>query len=41
MQELARVDGAAGLIAVDAQGQLFETRNTPFMATARRAIAAS
>lgn len=36
MAELARVDGAAGLIALDAQGTLLERHNTPFMASARR-----
>ncbi len=36
MAELERADGAAGLIAMDAQGTLLERHNTPFMASARR-----
>jgi beta-aspartyl-peptidase (threonine type) len=36
MAELDAVDGAAGLIALTAEGDLLERRNTPFMATARR-----
>ena len=36
MDELERVSGAAGLIAIDAEGRLVERRNTPFMAVARR-----
>lgn len=36
IREQDEIAGAAGLIAVDAQGRLHETRNTPFMATARR-----
>jgi len=36
MDELERVNGAAGLIGVDAEGHLIERRNTPFMAVARR-----
>ncbi len=30
------VEGAVGLIAIDASGALVERRNTPFMASARR-----
>jgi beta-aspartyl-peptidase (threonine type) len=30
------VDGAVGLVAIDADGQIVERRNTPFMASARR-----
>ncbi|HEY6551950.1 MAG TPA: isoaspartyl peptidase/L-asparaginase family protein [Vicinamibacteria bacterium] len=37
MEELARVEGAAGLIAIDASGEMVEVKNTPFMAAARRA----
>ncbi|HET7293351.1 MAG TPA: isoaspartyl peptidase/L-asparaginase [Vicinamibacteria bacterium] len=36
MAELDRVNGAAGLIALAADGTLVALRNTPFMATARR-----
>jgi beta-aspartyl-peptidase (threonine type) len=36
MKELARVNAAAGLIAIDAAGTIAELKNTPFMATARR-----
>ncbi len=36
MEELARVEGAAGLIAIDASGNMVEVKNTPFMAAARR-----
>ena len=36
MEELARVNAAAGLIAIDAAGTIVELKNTPFMATARR-----
>jgi L-asparaginase / beta-aspartyl-peptidase len=36
LAELARVDGAAGLIALTAEGDFVEERNTPFMASARR-----
>ncbi len=37
MAELDRVNGAAGLIALSAEGGFVERRNTPFMASARRA----
>jgi beta-aspartyl-peptidase (threonine type) len=30
------VDGAVGLVAIDADGRILERRNTPFMASARR-----
>jgi L-asparaginase / beta-aspartyl-peptidase len=36
MAELDRVNGAAGLIALTAEGAMLELRNTPFMAAARR-----
>ncbi len=36
MAELDRVRGAAGLIALTAEGTFVATRNTPFMASARR-----
>jgi beta-aspartyl-peptidase (threonine type) len=36
MDELAKVNGAAGLIAIDAAGTVVEVKNTPFMAAARR-----
>ncbi len=36
MEELGRVRGDAGFIALTAQGELFERRNTPYMASARR-----
>ncbi len=36
MAELDRVNGAAGLIALAADGTFVERRNTPFMASARR-----
>ena len=36
IQELDRVNGAAGLIALTAHGAFVERRNTPFMASARR-----
>jgi beta-aspartyl-peptidase (threonine type) len=36
IREQDEIAGAAGLIAVDAEGHLHEARNTPFMATARR-----
>lgn len=36
MDELGRVHGAAGFIALSAQGEIFERRNTPYMASARR-----
>lgn len=39
MRELDEVNGAAGLIALDAEGRLAELRNTPFMAAARRGVA--
>jgi len=34
--ELDRIDGAAGLIALTADGTFVEQRNTPYMASARR-----
>jgi len=37
IDELGKVDGAAGLIAIDAAGTIVERKNTPFMAVARRA----
>jgi isoaspartyl peptidase/L-asparaginase-like protein (Ntn-hydrolase superfamily) len=37
LAELGRVNGAAGLIALAADGSIVECRNTPFMASARRA----
>jgi len=37
MEELDKVSGAAGLIAIDAVGAIVEVKNTPFMAAARRA----
>lgn len=37
MKELGGVQAAAGLIAIDASGQVVEMKNTPFMAAARRA----
>jgi hypothetical protein len=36
MEELAKVRGAAGLIAIGAAGAIVEVKNTPFMAAARR-----
>jgi beta-aspartyl-peptidase (threonine type) len=36
LAELGRVNGAAGLIALAADGSFVELRNTPFMAAARR-----
>jgi beta-aspartyl-peptidase (threonine type) len=36
LAELDRMSGAAGLIALTAQGTFVEKRNTPFMASARR-----
>jgi len=36
MAELDRVNGAAGLIALAADGSMVELRNTPFMSSARR-----
>jgi beta-aspartyl-peptidase (threonine type) len=36
LEELDRVGGAAGLIAIDAAGTFVEVKNTPFMAAARR-----
>jgi beta-aspartyl-peptidase (threonine type) len=36
LSELDTVNGAAGLIAIDASGEVVERHNTPFMATARR-----
>lgn len=36
MEELGRVRGDAGLIALTAHGELLECRNTPYMASARR-----
>lgn len=36
LEELDRVDGAAGLIALTAAGEFVEQRNTPYMASARR-----
>lgn len=36
LAELDRINGAAGLIAVTADGTFVERRNTPFMAAARR-----
>jgi isoaspartyl peptidase/L-asparaginase-like protein (Ntn-hydrolase superfamily) len=36
MEELDRVRGSAGLIAVDGEGRIEERRNTAFMASARR-----
>jgi beta-aspartyl-peptidase (threonine type) len=37
MEELRRVNGAAGLIAIDPTGAMVEVKNTAFMAAARRA----
>jgi len=37
LAELDRIDGAAGLIALAADGTFVQLRNTPFMAAARRA----
>ncbi len=37
LAELSRVNGAAGLVALSADGGFVELRNTPFMASARRA----
>lgn len=36
LEELGRVEGAAGLIALTAEGEFVEERNTPYMASARR-----
>jgi isoaspartyl peptidase/L-asparaginase-like protein (Ntn-hydrolase superfamily) len=36
LAELGRVKGAAGLIALTADGAFVEDRNTPYMASARR-----
>jgi L-asparaginase / beta-aspartyl-peptidase len=36
LAELEKIQGAAGLIALTAEGHLVEQRNTPFMAAARR-----
>src|SRR5262245_9920274 len=37
MAELGRINGAAGLVALAADGTMVALRNTPFMASARRA----
>lgn len=36
MQEIERLNSFAGVIAIDAEGHIYEAKNTPFMGVARR-----